>query len=67
LEKLPDCRRFNSSWFSCAAVVPLIADGGCAFIPWWCVEARACLRVGGVAEVVSPIDAGGIVAAGDGA
>jgi hypothetical protein len=54
MEKLPAWRRASSSWFSWFAVVPDIADGGCAFIPAWCVEARARLCVGGIAEVVAP-------------
>ena len=54
MEKLPARRRASSSWFSWFAVVPAIADGGCAFIPTWCVEARARLCVGGIAEVVAP-------------
>ena len=53
MEKLPAATRANSSWFSWLAVVPLIADGGCAAIPWWCVDARACRCAGGVADVVA--------------
>jgi hypothetical protein len=65
LAKLPDCRRANSSWFNWAAVVPLIADGGCFAFPTWCVETwRAGLCIGGVAESVAPIDPGGIAAPG---
>jgi len=54
MEKLPAATRASSSWFSCAAVPPVICDGGCAAIPWWCVEARACRGVGGSADVVTP-------------
>jgi len=54
MEKLPAATRASSSWFSCAAVPPVIYDGGCAAIPWWCVEARACRGVGGSADVVTP-------------
>ena len=54
--KLPDWRRFSSSWFSWAAVVPLIADGEWAPSPLWCVETRPSRCVGGIADVV----AGGI-------
>jgi len=54
MEKLPAATRANSSWFSWFALVPVISDGGCAFSPWWCVEARACRCVGGSADVVPP-------------
>ena len=64
-EKLPDWRRASSSWFSRAAVVPVIASGGWAFIPLWCVEARA----GGSADVVpggaTPGTGTGDIAAGE--
>ena len=56
MEKLPAATRANSSWFSWLAVVPLIADGGCAAIPWWCVDARACRCAGG----------GNVLSSGDG-
>ena len=71
MEKLPAATRANSSWFSWAAVLPVICDGGCAAIPWWCVEARACRCAGGSADVVAPgaivpgaIPAGGCAAPG---
>jgi len=69
MEKLPPCTRASSSWFSWFAVVPLIADGGCAAFPTWCVAAwRAGLCAGGIAELVvpigDPIDPGGIAVAG---
>jgi hypothetical protein len=52
--KLPDATRASSSWFSWFAVLPVISDGGCAAIPAWCVEARACRCAGGSADVVAP-------------
>ena len=67
MEKLPAATRANSSWFSWLAVVPLIADGGCAAIPWWCVEARACRCVGGSADVVAPGAIPGAIPGGGGA
>src|SRR6516164_3467541 len=67
--KLPDWRRASSSWFSWAAVVPVIASGGWAFIPLWCVEARACRGAGGSADVVpggaTPGTGTGDIAAGE--
>ena len=57
MAKLPDWRRASSSWFNWFAVVPVICDGGCAFIPWWWVETRACRCAGGIADVVGAIGA----------
>ena len=54
IAKLPAWRRLSSSWFSWAALVPLIAEGGWAAIPLWCVEARPRRCVGGIADVVGP-------------
>jgi len=66
MEKLPDCRRASSSWFNWAAVLPVIADGGCFSLPTlW--EARAGRWPGGIAELVSPIDPGAAAAPGGGA
>src|SRR5690242_3343946 len=62
-EKFPACSRCSSSWFSWLAVPPV----NCSPLPRWCPailpceawrEARWCL--GGIAELFSDIEDGGI-------